>query len=156
MKRVALLIVALVLVSGGIMGMKVGAHTEKAISEKAIGEKTMNEKTKLVSSHDLALLKEKGIILESPKIEPVVSKEEAIALAEAALGSISKSQEPAVAEYWDVRHTSHATQVSKPMPSWIVTFRGLAMPDGGSASKTELNIFVDAINGQVLYMMSYR
>jgi hypothetical protein len=111
----------------------------------------------LNTSHNLAKLKQKGIVFAEAKQSSAITKEQAVEIARQSLSDDLQLTQVS-AEYWDVAHISKSGQVPTALPSWVVSFSGLQLPPDEKTGeiRTELTVFVEASSGKVIYMLSYR
>ncbi len=155
MKRGIVLVVALLLICGGALGIsgykakptKVASGTQQAFDSKS-----------LQTVHDLNKLKQIGILLTEPKQKPVLSMDQALDIATKALYPLQPGKSRAQIEYWDVAHLSKSGQVPPAIACWVVSFPGLQLPPDSKTEepRSELTMFIDATNGGVIYVLSYR
>jgi hypothetical protein len=150
MKRGIVLLVALLLISVGLYGVGAQKATVSPTAKQGSAEGRLN------TSHDLAKLKQKGIVFAEAKQSPTITKEQAVEIARQSISDLQLTQ--VSAEYWDVAHISKSGQVPTALPSWVVSFPGLQLPPDKQTGepRTELTVFVEASSGQVIYMLSYR
>jgi hypothetical protein len=150
MKRGIVLLVALLLISVGLYGVGGQKATVSPTAKQGSAEGRLN------TSHDLAKLKQKGIVFAEAKQSPTITKEQAVEIARQSISDLQLTQ--VSAEYWDVAHISKSGQVPTALPSWVVSFPGLQLPPDKQTGepRTELTVFVEASSGKVIYMLSYR
>jgi hypothetical protein len=150
MKRGIVLLVALLLISVGLYGVGAQKATVSPTAKQGSAEGRLN------TSHDLAKLKQKGIVFAEAKQSPTITKEQAVEIARQSISDLQLTQ--VSAEYWDVAHISKSGQVPTALPSWVVSFPGLQLPPDKQTGepRTELTVFVEASSGKVIYMLSYR
>jgi hypothetical protein len=150
MKRGIVLLVALLLIGVGLYGVGAQKATVSPTAKQGSAEGRLN------TSHDLAKLKQKGIVFAEAKQSPTITKEQAVEIARQSISDLQLTQ--VSAEYWDVAHISKSGQVPTALPSWVVSFPGLQLPPDKQTGepRTELTVFVEASSGQVIYMLSYR
>jgi hypothetical protein len=150
MKRGIVLLVALLLISVGLYGVGGQKATVSPTAKQGSAEGRLN------TSHDLAKLKQKGIVFAEAKQSPTITKEQAVEIARQSISDLQLTQ--VSAEYWDVAHISKSGQVPTALPSWVVSFSGLQLPPDEKTGeiRTELTVFVEASSGKVIYMLSYR
>jgi hypothetical protein len=150
MKRGIVLLVALLLIGVGLYGVGAQKATVSPTAKQGSAEGRLN------TSHDLAKLKQKGIVFAEAKQSPTITKEQAVEIARQSISDLQLTQ--VSAEYWDVAHISKSGQVPTALPSWVVSFPGLQLPPDKQTGepRTELTVFVEASSGKVIYMLSYR
>jgi hypothetical protein len=150
MKRGIVLLVALLLISVGLYGVGTQKASVSPTAKQGSAEGSLN------TSHDLAKLKQKGIVFAEAKQSPTITKEQAVEIARQSISDLQLTQ--VSAEYWDVAHISKSGQVPTALPSWVVSFPGLQLPPDKQTGepRTELTVFVEASSGKVIYMLSYR
>jgi hypothetical protein len=150
MKRGIVLLVALLLIGVGLYGVGAQKATVSPTAKQGSAEGRLN------TSHDLAKLKQKGIVFAEAKQSPTITKEQAVEIARQSISDLQLTQ--VSAEYWDVAHISKSGQVPTALPSWVVSFSGLQLPPDEKTGeiRTELTVFVEASSGKVIYMLSYR
>jgi hypothetical protein len=150
MKRGIVLLVALLLISVGLYGVGGQKATVSPTAKQGSAEGRLN------TSHDLAKLKQKGIVFAEAKQSSAITKEQAVEIARQSISDLQLTQ--VSAEYWDVAHISKSGQVPTALPSWVVSFPGLQLPPDKQTGepRTELTVFVEASSGKVIYMLSYR
>ncbi|HZW82835.1 MAG TPA: hypothetical protein VFF14_05325 [Candidatus Deferrimicrobium sp.] len=153
MKRGIVLLIALLLISVGLYGAG-GQSGQKATvlptAKQGSAEGSLN------TSHDLAKLKQKGIVFAEARQSPAITKEQAVEIARQSLSDLQLTQ--VSAEYWDVAHISKTGQAPPALASWVVSFPGLQLPPDEKTGepRTEITVFVEASSGKVIYMLSYR
>jgi hypothetical protein len=151
MKRGIVLLVALLLISVGLYGVGGQKATVSPTAKQGSAEGRLN------TSHDLAKLKQKGIVFAEAKQSSAITKEQAVEIARQSLSDDLQLTQVS-AEYWDVAHISKSGQVPTALPSWVVSFSGLQLPPDEKTGeiRTEITVFVEASSGKVIYMLSYR
>jgi hypothetical protein len=150
MKRGIVLLVALLLIGIGVYGVGGQKATVLPTAKQSSVGGSLN------TSHDLAKLKQKGIVFAEARQSPTITKEQAVEIARQSISDLQLTQ--ASAEFWDVAHISKSGQVPPALASWVVSFPGLQLPPDKQTGepRTELTVFVEASSGKVIYMLSYR
>jgi hypothetical protein len=151
MKRGIILLVAFLLIGIGVYGVGGQKATVSPTAKQSSVGGSLN------TSHDLAKLKQKGIVFAEAKQSSAITKEQAVEIARQSLSDDLQLTQVS-AEYWDVAHISKSGQVPTALPSWVVSFSGLQLPPDEKTGeiRTEITVFVEASSGKVIYMLSYR